>query len=313
MIPKIDLNTLMLFQEVVSAGSITRASVTTGISKSTISRKLDQLERDVGSLLLKKNTRTLAVTGIGNKMFEYSRRIAAEVANAGEEVSELQTTLAGPLRVSIPTDFGVSWLGRALAEFSVQHPAIRLQISLNSGPVDLLKEPYDIALQYGRPPPSMFICRRLAALGRGVYASPDYLAEHGTPTTVQDLRHHRCVITEQQQLEAMWTFRNASRKRRLELSGHAVVNSIGLVRELVAGGAGVGVLTHALCRRDVKTKRLVRILSSWESPPLQTFALTLSRERITRKTRTFMDFVALRLAAYEAGNDEADNELHSDV
>ncbi len=301
MIPKIDLNTLMLFQEVVSAGSITRACVATGISKSTISRKLDQLERDVGSLLLKKNTRTLAVTGIGQTLFEYGRRIAAEVANAGEEVSELQSTLAGPLRVSIPTDFGVSWLGRALADFSVQHPAIRLEISLNSGPVDLLREPYDIALQFGRPPASMLICRRLAALGRGIYASPDYLEQHGTPLTVQELRNHRCVITEQQQLEGMWTFRNASKKRRLEVTGHAVVNSIGLVRELVLGGVGVAVLNHALCRKDVEAKRLVRILSSWESPPLQTFALALSRERIPRKTRAFMDFVALRLAAYERG------------
>jgi DNA-binding transcriptional LysR family regulator len=301
MLPKIDLNALMLFQEVVSAGSITRACANTGISKSTISRKLTQLEKEVGSLILKKNSRTLAVTGIGRTLFEYGRRIAIEAANAGLETSEMQSTLGGTLRVSMPTEFGVAWLGRVVASFAVQHPDIRLEIGINSGIVDLFKEPYDIAINLGQLPPSRLVYRRLATLSRGIYASPAYLDAHGTPETVDDLRQHHCIVTEQQRSDGVWTFRNASRRRRIEVSGRAIVNNIGLVRELVIGGVGIGVLNHALCHNDVTAKRLVRILSSWESPPLQATALILSRDRIPRRTRAFLDFVALRLDEYERG------------
>lgn len=306
MLPKIDLNALMLFQEVVSAGSITRACATTGISKSTISRKLTQLENEVGSLILKKNSRTLAVTGIGRTLYEYARRIAAEAVNAGLETAEMQSTLGGTLRVSMPTDFGVAWLGRVVAAFAVQHPDIRLEIDMNSGAVDLVKEPYDIAIHLGQPSPSRLVYRRLAALSRGIYASPDYLEKWGVPKTINELSEHHCIITEQQRSEGVWTFRNASRRRRVEVSGRAVVNNIGLVRELVIGGVGIGVLNHSLCHNDVAAKRLVRILSSWESPPLQATALILSRDRIPRKTRAFLDFIALRLGEHERGLAAAD-------
>jgi DNA-binding transcriptional LysR family regulator len=297
--PKFDLNALMLFQEVVSSGTITRACANTGISKSTISRKLAQLENEVGSLLLKKNSRTLSVTDIGRTLYEYGRRIATDAVNAGLEMTEMQSTLGGTLRVSMPSDSGVAWLGRAVAAFAVQHPDIRLEIGLNNGMVDLIKEPYDIAIHLGPPPPSRLIYRRLATIARGIYASPDYLEKQGTPLTVEDLRRHHCVLTEQQRREGVWTFRNASRRRRVEVSGQAVVNSISLVRELLIGGVGVGLLNHALCRSDLAAKRLVRVLPSWESAPLQATALILSRDRIPRKTRAFLDFIALQLDEYE--------------
>jgi DNA-binding transcriptional LysR family regulator len=301
MLPKIDLNALMLFQEVVSAGSITRACANTGISKSTISRKLAQLETEIGSLILKKNSRTLAVTGIGHTLYEYGRRIAADAVKAGLETTEMQSKLGGTLRVSMPSDFGVAWLGRAVAAFAVHHPDIRLEIGLNSGIVDLFKEPYDIAIHLGTPPPSRLVYRRLATLARGIYASPGYLEKQGLPLTLEDLRRHHCVVTEQQRSEGNWTFRNASRRRHVEVSGHAIVNNIALVRELLIGGVGLGLLTHALCRGDLAANRLVRVLPTWESAPLQATALILSRDRIPRKTRAFLDFIALWLDEYEGG------------
>jgi DNA-binding transcriptional LysR family regulator len=299
MLPKIDLNSLMLFRAVVDAGSLTAVCAATRLSKSTISRRIARLEEEIGALLLKRNTRKLGPTDIGKALYQRCERIAAEVSEAGMEAAEQHSDLRGLLRVSVPSDFGVGWLGHAVAKFSVQHPNIELEMGVNSGEIDLVGEPYDIVIHLGKLPASRLVSRRLAALARGAYASPKYLASAGAPQAVDDLRAHRCIVTELQRNEGVWTLRRDGQRRRVPVKGHITVNNVTLARELAAGGAGIAILPHALCEKHVRNHRLVRVLTGWESPPLQATALILSRDRIPRKVRMFLDFLAGDLGQYE--------------
>src|SRR4051812_40606826 len=144
---RLDLNALRLFYDVVNAKSITQAAAQLRMPKSTISRRLAQLEKHAGSILLKKGARRLTTTDIGAVLYEHCRRMVEEVEEAGLEASHIQGALRGRLRASIPIDFGIGWLSRAMAEFIHRYPDIDLEIDVNSRAVDPREDPYDISIQ----------------------------------------------------------------------------------------------------------------------------------------------------------------------
>ncbi len=293
---KMDLNALLLFYEVVRSRSMGRAAERLGVPKSTISRKLAFLESQLGTVLLKKGSRGLRLTDIGQALFDHCERIAVEIQAAGLRAETMQTALGGTLRISMPVDLGVMWLSRAIAAFAQNHPGIRLDIAANSRWVDMSEEPYDIAIQLGRLRQIPNVkSKRLASITRGVYASPDYLARHGAPKRVEDFVRYECIVTEHQRTEGAWTFRNASGAKIIDVTGKVTVNNIGLARELAIGGVGLGMLPNIMCQNDVKAKRLVRVLTHWESPPLQVSATYSAQRRTPDKLRAFIDFISARL------------------
>jgi DNA-binding transcriptional LysR family regulator len=295
MIDRLDLNSLRLYYEVVNAGSITKAAELLRMPKSTISRKLTQLEQDLGAILLKKGPKRLTTTDIGAALYERCRRLVIEIEDVGLATAEMQGELRGVLRVSIPVDFGISWISRAMVGFVHKYPEINLAIEVNSRLVNPREDPYDVTIQLGPLKDSGLTYRRLATITRGVYASPAYLAKHGTPRTVEDFGKHDCIITDQQRQDGVWTFRNQSKHRFIEVSGKVTVNNIAIARDLAIGGIGLSMLPNMMCQNDVNTNRLVRVLTNWESPPAEATALILSRKGIPNKTRVFLDFLADQL------------------
>lgn len=304
MTERLDLNSLRLYYEVVNAGSITRAAEQLRMPKSTISRKLALLEQHLGAILLKKGPKRLATTDIGAALYERCQRLVTEIEDVGLTTAEMQGELRGTLRVSIPIDFGLGWISRAIAEFALQYPEINLEIDVNSRSVNPREDPYDVTIQLGPLKDSGMVYRRLATITRGVYASPAYLWRHGTPRAVEEFAQHDCITTEQQRQDGVWTFRNQSRHRFIEVAGKVMVNNIGIARELAIAGVGLSMLPNIMCRNDVKSGRLTRLLTNWESPPVHATALILSRKGIPNKTRVLLDFLAEHL-----GDDAASEEL----
>jgi len=293
--PLLDLNTLMLFHEVVQGGSLASACERLHIPRSTLSRRLLQFEKEMGTLLLKKSTRKLAPTNIGLELLQHCERIAAEAAMVAEKVARMQTDLHGTLRILMPSEFGTAWLGRAVSEFAVHYPDIQVEIDVSDRIIDLIDESVDIAISFGRPKVSRITQRRLGSVNSGIYASPDYIALHGMPRSLDEIRAHDCVITDIQRREGVWLFRGQNRRRSVGATGRIRVNNIRLARELVIGGTGLGLLPHIMCSKYVASGQLVRVLPSWNSPPLHIVALFISRTRIPNKTRVFLDFVAEQL------------------
>jgi DNA-binding transcriptional LysR family regulator len=275
-----------------------RASERLGVPKSTISRKLAFLETQLGTVLLKKSSRGLRMTDIGQALFDHCERIAVEIEGAGLRAETMQRALGGTLRVSMPLDLGVVWLSRAIAAFAQAHPSIHLDIAANSRWVDVSEEPYDIAIQLGRVREAPSIkAQRLASITRGVYASPDYLARRGAPKRIEDFVHYDCIVTQHQRTEGAWTFRRPSGAKIIDVTGKVTVDNIGIARELAIGGVGLGMLPNIMCQNDVKARRLVRVLTHWESPALQVCATYAAQRRPPDKLRAFLDFISERLNA----------------
>ncbi|WP_167772599.1 LysR family transcriptional regulator [Ramlibacter henchirensis] len=293
----LDLNALMMFNEVVGAGSLAGACERLRVPRSTLSRRLQQLEKEMGVLLLKKSTRKLAPTDLGLAIREHCARIATEAAAIGQLTARTTGQLQGTLRVAIPIEFGTGWLGKAISDFAVQYPEMAVEVDVSGRVVDLIDESRDIAITYGHPKPSSLTQRRLGALTSGIYASPLYARRRGLPQSLDQIGQHDCVVTEIQLREGVWSFSGARGRRNVRVQGRLRVNSIRLARELVVSGAGLGLLPHMMCAGHVDSGALVRVLPSWNSPSLPIVALTLSRTRLPKRTRVFLDFVAEQLAA----------------
>jgi DNA-binding transcriptional LysR family regulator len=293
----IDVGALLFFHDVVKAGSLSAAAGRGDTPKSTLSRRLQQLERQLGTPLLKKNTRKQAPTDLGASILPHCERIAAEVDAIQQQAARARTGLSGTLRVAIPVEFGTAWLGKAIAEFAIAHPDLAIEISVSGQSVDLVAEPVDMAITFGQPKLSRITQRRLGAITSGIYASPDWLVRNGLPATFDDLMRSDCIVTDIQLQEGAWQFRSAGRRRDLTVRSRIRVNSIRLARELVLGGAGPGLLPHLMCERHLASGALVQVLPDWSSPPMPVVALMLSRTGLPRKTRLFLDFVAQQLSA----------------
>ena len=289
---RIDLNLLMLFLEIVNAKSISQAAARLQTPKATLSRKLRQLERQVGAVLLKRGPHRLEMTEIGQALFHHCERIAAEAADASTVASEMQSQLRGTMRVCIPFGLAGTWISRALARFALEYPDVKLTIHITNSWVDVSEEPYDVALYIGRVRNEQLPVRRLMELARGVYASPAYLERKGMPQKPADLLQHDCIALESQLADRVWMVESPETGRLVSVSPRMTVSDIVTEREMILAGVGLGILTHVIGEVDVKAKRLVRVLPDWQVPAVDLSATFLERRHMPVRVRAFIDMLA---------------------
>jgi DNA-binding transcriptional LysR family regulator len=291
-VPQLDLNLLMLFMEIVNAGSISQAAARLATPKATLSRKLRQLEQQVGAVLLKRGPHRLEVTEVGQALLQHCQRIAAEAADASLVASEMQSQLRGTMRVCIPFGLASTWISEALARFALEYPDVRLTLHVTNSWVDVSEDPYDVAIYIGRVRNEHLPMRRLAELPRGVYASPKYIERKGTPQRREDLMNHDCIALENQLRDKLWTFDVPEGGRPVTVTPRMTVSDIIAAREMAVAGLGYAILTHAVCEAEVQAKRLVRVLPEWQIPPVEVAATFLERRHMPVRIRAFIDMLA---------------------
>jgi DNA-binding transcriptional LysR family regulator len=295
---RLDLNLLMMFLDIVNAGSISQTAVRLHMPKATLSRKLRQLEQQIGAVLLKRGPHKLEMTEVGQALYQHCERIAAEAADASSIAAEMQSQLKGAMRISIPFGIGNTWISQALARFALLYPDVKLTIHVTNRWVDVSEEPYDIAIYIGRVPNEHLPVRRLADLPRGVYASPAYLERSGVPKVPADLLRHECIALETQLTDGLWTFNTAD--GGLTLTPRMTSTDVVVVREMVIAGLGCAILTHPLTESDVQSGRLVRVLPEWRIPPVPVVAMFLERRHMPQRIRAFIDLIAQAIQAPRA-------------
>lgn len=300
--PPVDLNLFLTFAEIVEVGSLSRASATLRIPKSTLSRKLRQLEEQMGAVLLKRGLHTLELTEIGRALLQHCQRIASAATEASSLAAEMQSGLRGTMRISLPLGLNNTWITQALAQFAAEYPQISLAIEVTNRWIDVSEEPYDVAIHVGRIRNESLPARRLANLGRGLYASPAYYARKGVPQRPGDLLKHDCIAMETQLADGLWTFDSAEDAAAATVSARMRVTDIVIAREMAAAGVGIAMLTHAVCMTEVEAGRLVRSLPEWALPTVPVSATFLERRHLPRRIRAFIDQMAHAIQAQPPGS-----------
>ncbi len=286
------LNDMALFVEVAHTRSFRRAAEATGVPNSTLSRRINALEKAIGLRLLHRTTRKVELTEAGQLYFERCRRIVEEARLAHEQLGEMLAQPSGLLRASLPVDFATIYMAPLVAEFASRYPGITFDFDLTPRRVDLVSEPYDVAIRMGELTDSNLVARLLARLPVQAYASPGYLKLAGEPRHPFELAQHECVGFP----KAMkWTLHCGAETVDVDVGGRFTVNSVGMLRRLATLDLGVILLAEEIAAEDVEAGRLLRIMPAWQARPIPVYALTETR-LLPAKTQRFIEFLQERLA-----------------
>jgi DNA-binding transcriptional LysR family regulator len=281
--------------------SFRRAAVATGVPNSTLSRRVNALEKAIGLRLLHRTTRKLELTEAGQLYFERCRRIVDEARLAHEQLGEMLAQPTGVLRVSLPVDFATVYLAPLITEFAQIYPGISFEFDLTPRRVDLVTEPFDVAIRMGQPEDSNLIARPLAHLETYLYASPEYLQASGEPLRPEDLASHECLHMLK---GGTWTLHKGTRTAKVAIGGRFVLNSVGMIRRLAALGMGIILQPEKVLAQELSQGALRRVLPEWRGVPLPVYAMTETR-LLPAKTQRFVEFLRERLA------EDTENELKS--
>src|SRR6516165_3597646 len=204
------LESIASFVSVVETGSVAGAARRLGVSKSVVSERLTELERVLGTKLIRRTTRKLSPTQDGHAFYGRAKQILRDVESAAAEVASRRETLVGPLRISAAVSFGTLHLGPALFGLLAKFPSLELTLDLEDRFVDVMTEGYDAVVRHGPVDDRRLIVKRLAASRRLLVAAPDYLKRHGQPSSLDELARHRAIIHSNRGA-ADWRFRVAGK------------------------------------------------------------------------------------------------------
>jgi len=285
-------NDLILFAHIVDAGSFTRASDQTGLPKSTLSRRLTDLENQFGERLMQRSTRRLVLTDFGERILEHARRLLDETEAATALALHRQATPQGTLRVSLPPEFHELSLVQFLSRFSSQYPDVRLELDLSARRVDLLAERFDVAVRVATqlPDDSSLVARHIVTLHNGLYASPAYLKRHGTPRDPADLLEHAGLVLVASDGEPQrWRLSRGTEHWEGRPLRALCANSMGLQQALSIQGLGIVGLSGRFARTLVKQGAIQRILPDWSLPPATVWCVTPGRRLLPQRTIAFVE------------------------
>ena len=300
--PKTDLNQLVIFVKVVETRSFTAAGRLLGLPKSTVSRKIAQLEERLGERLLQRTTRRLALTDVGAAFYERCARIATEVDEAEQAVRNVGGEPQGRLRICASADIGARFLSEVVGEYLLSHPEVDVELEMTNRAVDRVSdrmaEGCDLVLCAGRPGESGMIVRRLGSQQRLWVASPSYLAERGTPGHPRDLAEHATLIEGRGDLSpkvAIELRHGEGERWSLELQPRMVVNDTTMLRRAALAGAGLALLPSAECAGLLKSGRLQVVLRDWSAGETAIHAVYPTARHLSTKVRRFLELVTERL------------------
>jgi DNA-binding transcriptional LysR family regulator len=284
-----------LFVKVVEAGSFSEAGRQAGLSPSSVSRRIDELEGWVGSALFHRTTRKLSLTEAGRFFFESTHDILLDLEEARTVAGQRQDHPSGLIRLTVPEGMETH-LSPAFSDFQEQWPEVSLALDFSSRIVDLVGEGFDLAIRVGQMADSTLKSRRIAAAQRYLCASRAYLAEAGTPERPEDLEDHNCLTYRSRPGYNVWRFKTKSGPTDIRASGSFSANSGNALVNAARDGRGIVLSPGWLVGRLLASGDLVEIMPGATPNPARVplYAVHAYQRFVPPKVRTLVDFLADR-------------------
>jgi DNA-binding transcriptional LysR family regulator len=292
-----DLNDTLIFVRVVEHGSFIAAARALRLPKTSVSRKVQELEERLGAQLLHRTTRKLGLTEAGTIYFEHCQQIARQLDEAESAVGQLQGGPRGWLRVTAPYSIGITWVAPLLSEFYARHPELKVELVLTQESIDLIAKEIDVGLRVGNLPDSNLAARRLAVFRTQVYASPLYLQRFGEPLHPDELPRHRTLAMHKSRNNGdyTWTLGDGERYTDYKVNPILVANDPAPLIGALLGGEGLMLASDVTAKPYAELGHVQRVLAGWTGPEVD-FNAVFSRGRVpSPKVRAFVDFLVERL------------------
>ena len=302
-------NEIKIFATIVERGTFIAASQALKVPKTTVSRKIEELEARLGVRLLQRTTRKLALTEAGRIFHSHCERILAEMDDAEAAVGKLAQAPRGNLKVTAPFAIGANYLARALPEFLVRYPEIRIDMLIRNDMVDLVAENIDVGIRVSVPGDSGLISRSLGAIQSIVVASPAYLQQAGTPASFADLALHRTLAMSQRHESAgryLWSLqpimkavsRKEGKEEHITVVPIVTSNDPEPLVQAALAGQGIACLPYLLLGRAIASGALIRLFPGWASAPVPIHAVYPSRRGLDPKVRVFVDYLVEKFSGF---------------
>jgi len=291
------LSNMQAFVAVAEAGGFAPAAKRLHLANSVISKRIKDLEDDLGVRLLHRTTRRVSLTDAGYRYFDHARRMIHELAEVEEQLRAQNEKPVGELKISAPVTFGTQYLGPAISGYLDKYPDVTLRLTLHDRLVDLASEDFDMAIALGTLDTPTLVTRKLAESRRVVVASPDYFRTHGKPEKPQDLLHHNCMSYSNLNDGKTWPFVMAGRRLLQPVSGRFTANNGLLLLEAALNGCGIVTLPTFIVGPHIMAGRLEMALEEYEDEALIIQAAWMHQRHMSARSRTFID----HLAAYFSG------------
>ena len=289
----INLSNVAVLLEAVQAGSLAAAARRLRITPMLASRRLAELEQEVGARLVHRTTRALSLTVEGEAFLPHAQALLEEEALARAAVHPNPAGVTGMLRVTASVPFGRKVVSPLVPDVLRQHPGLQVDLLLSDSVVDIVAQGIDLAIRIAPLRENTLVARRLADNPRGLYAAPAYAAEHGLPTAPAELARHRCLA-----LTGMshWSFQSGGRAVRQRIAGPFTSSSVEALHQACLGGLGIAMLSHWDVREDIAQGHLLPIpMDGWAPELLAIWAVYPTARLVPPKVRLFIAALEDRL------------------
>lgn len=285
---------LVVFARVVSTGSMTKAARNLDLSLAVVSKRLAALEERMGVRLINRTTRKQHLTQEGQRFHEHCVRILAEVQDAESVVRQSRSEVAGTLRITAPRSFGRLYVAGIAAAFRALHPKVEIELILDDELLDMVDAGIDLALRFGALNDSSMIARYVAPNYRIVCASPGYIARHGAPATLDDLKRHACIVYSGRS-SRHWLFQHEGRSMAAEIQPAFTFNDGDGAHALALAGAGLVYRTVWDMGSALEAGTLVRVLDNYTTPTEPLHIVYPHSLHLAPRVRQFAEFALERL------------------
>ncbi len=290
-----DWDKLRIFHAVADAGSLTHAGDVLHLSQSAVSRQIRALEESLNTTLFHRHARGLILTEQGELLFDATSAMARRLDTAEARIRDSEEEVFGELRVTTTIGFGSLWLAPRLPKLYEKFPELNIDLMLEERVLDLPMREADVAIRMKEPSQADLIRRRLMTVSMRLFATPEYLKEHGRPEKMEDLKDHRLIFlnTKATQVSAGATL--VQELLTYDISSRLTVNNYFGVLQATRSHLGIGILPDYVVEdlNDIE-----RVLPDVESNEIPVFLAYPEELRQSRRIAAFRDFVTEEIIAH---------------
>lgn len=284
------------FVAVVDSQSFTAAADRLGVAKSVASRRVTDLEAELGTLLVRRTTRSVTPTDAGLEYYKGCLEVLDQFDMLNQSMQQDKGVVGGRLRLSLPITYTEMVMMPVMEQFIAAYPDLSLELDFSDTRVDLLGEGYDAALRIGALEDSALFARKLGTTSGYICASPAYLAQNGTPEHPRDLAQHTCLFYTNTPNRTEWVFGPPGDQIRQRVAGRIRSNSGRFNMRLAVAGLGIVAVPDFMARPLLDDGALVTILDDFASPPIDVHVVYADKDYMSPGLRAFIDFMVARLA-----------------
>ena len=290
-----DWDKLRIFHAVADAGSLTHAGDALHLSQSAVSRQVRALEEALNTTLFHRHARGLILTEQGELLFDATSSMVKRIDSATARIRDSEEEVFGELKVTTTHGFGALWLAPRLTKLYEKYPDLKIDLMLEERVLDLPMREADVAIRMKEPSQADLIRKRLMSIRMRMYASPDYLAEHGEPTRLEEMVSHRLICQKPGAPQVLAGEQLVQSLLANDVQTTLTVNNYFGVLQAVISNLGIGVLPDYIIE-DFPT--MVRVLPDIESVEVPVFLAYPEELRQSKRVSAFRDFVQDEIIAH---------------